>query len=239
MDNFRKLKLPFDEVWCINLLEREDKYRTMCTQFVHLGILDTVKFYRDVKYPFSDKIARFLWSNNFSDVKTGGAFNLTRNNYKLIKSAYLRGVNSIMIIEDDCLFYKDVNILQLYFDNLPYDYDVLQINCLRGRYEELHFEKPENVNKLWDLSCIKTYGTGCYALSRNGMKKIITFLDNKFTAIDTPLYDNNTNWKIYIPNRPLGLCIPESESDIQGVLSEHHYYYKDIKNIDLSMYQYE
>lgn len=238
MDNIQKLKLPFDEIYCINLIEREDRYNKMIKIFNHLGITENVKFHRAVKHPFCDKISTFIRDNKLGEI-WGNAFSCTREHYTIIKSAYLRGINTIMIIEDDCCFYKDIQELQKYFDNLPNDWDILRVNCLRGSTEERHFNKPENINKLWDREFISTLGTGCYCLNRNGMKYMINYIDNRYDAIDIPLcYYVNSKLNTYISNRPLGLQFPE-QSDIQDTTPLNHYYYKDIKNIDLTMYQYD
>lgn len=239
MDN--KLHLPFEEVYCINLVEREDKYQYQVKQFLQLGILDKVIFHRDVKYPFVNEISEFLRKHQNGCIFKS-AFNCTRNHYRIIKSAYLRGVKSIMIIEDDNNFYNDIDTLQKYFDNIPEDWEILRINCLRGAHEQKHFLKPENNHKLWDDIMIGIYGTGCYALNRVGMTKMIDWIDTKFDPIDEPLYQyKKLNAKMYISNIPLGLCFPEQfQSDINvgnGNNSPQMYVY-DIKELDKSKYQY-
>lgn len=237
----KKLHLPFEEVYCINLIEREDKYKYQVKQFLQLGILDKVIFHRDVKYPFVNNISTFL-SNSHKFYIQKSAFNCTRNHYRIIKSAYLRGIETIMIIEDDNNFYNDIDTLQHYFDNIPNDWEILRINCLRGAHEQKYFLKPENNHKLWDDVMIGIYGTGCYALNRIGMKKMIDWIDKRFDAIDEPLYQyTQLKAKMYIPNIPLGLCFPEQfSSDITEVNEEHfpHRFVYDIKELDKSKYQY-
>jgi GR25 family glycosyltransferase involved in LPS biosynthesis len=239
METHQKLYLPFEEIYCINLVEREDKYNYQVKQFSQLGILDDVIFQRDVKYPFVKEISLFLRSNKLGYC-VNNAFNCTRNHYRIIKSAYLRNVQTIMIIEDDNNFYNDIETLQCYFDNLPNDWDVLRINCLRGSHEQSHFLHPDNINKFWDKQMIGIYGTGCYALNRKAMKTIIDWIDTKFDAIDEPLfYYTKVNLNIYIPNLPLGLCFPDQfDSDINfgnGKGSPQEYVFH-IKNLDKSKY---
>ena len=237
----KKLHLPFDEIVCLNLVEREDRYNKMCEIFKYLGIDDKVKFHRAVKHPHCEEISESIMVKKLGTIY-GDAFSCTREHYAIIKSAYLRGLNSIMVIEDDCWFYRDIDELQQYFDNLPDDWDVLRVNCLRGRHEEKHFLKDENINKLWDREFISTYGTGCYCLNRIGMKKMIDWIDKQYNSIDIYLFKyNDLGCNTYIPNRPLALCFPdENGSDINIGIQKTgpQYYYLDIKNIDLSMYKY-
>lgn len=237
------LHLPFDEIYCLNLVERTDRYEQQKIQYEYLGISNNIIFYRDVTHPFVNDISSFLRKNKIGCL-FGAAFNCTRNHYTIIKSAYLRGVTSIMIIEDDNQFYKDPDILQKYFDNLPEDWEILRVNCLRGKGEDAQFNRSGNTDKLWGIVETAIWGTGCYALSREGMRKMIEWIDSRYDAIDVPLfYYWESKIKMYIPKLPLGLCIPElSGTDIYkddyNLLHGPQFYYKDIENIDLTMYQY-
>lgn len=237
------LHFPFEEIYCLNLVERTDRYEQQKAQYEYLGISNNITFYRDVRHPFVNEISSFLRDNQIGNLR-GAAFNCTRNHYAIIKSAYLRGVESIMIIEDDNQFYKDSLELQKYFDNLPEDWEILRVNCLRGSREETQFNRDGNTDKLWDNVETAMWGTGCYVLSREGMHKMIEWIDSHYDAIDVPLfYYWKSKIKMYIPNRPLGLCFPEltgtdiCEGDCAG-MSGPQFYYKDIKDIDLSMYKY-
>jgi GR25 family glycosyltransferase involved in LPS biosynthesis len=237
----KKLNLPFDEVYCINLVEREDRYNLQCKQYQMLGIDNKVIFHRDVKHPFVNEISGFLKTNYGAQIDKS-AFNCTRNHYMIIKSAYLRGVNSIMVIEDDNQFYNDIEVLQKYFDNLPNDWEVLRINCLRGKFEQDQFLRQDNIDILWKPIENALWGTGCYALSREGMRKMIEWVDTRYDAIDIPLYQH---WKLkakqYIPNIPLGLCFAEQYGTDIGVgtqLNGPQYYYKQIVGLDESKYTY-
>lgn len=240
MDN-KKLYLPFDEIVCLNLVERDDKYNKMNEIFTYLGIDDKVKFHRGVKHPLCDQLSTFIKQNGLGNL-TGHAFSCTREQYTIIKSAYLRGVNSLMIIEDDCWFYKDIYELQRYFDNLPDDWDILRVNSLRGRTEEKYCSREEYENKLWVPVQSAIYGTGCYCMTRTGMKAMIDWIDKNYDAIDMPLwYYWKIGVKMYIPKRPLALCFPEetiSDINVGNQKGGPQYYYLDIEDIDLSMYKY-
>lgn len=232
------MKLPFDEVYLLNLCEREDKYNRMRERIDYMGW--DVKDFRVVKHPMSDIVVDNMGWNlcgkGFS-ICNGGVFNCTREEYTIIKSAYLRGLNTIGIIEDDCSFYKDLSVWEEYMNSLPEDWDILRINCLRGGYEEDYCIKD---GKKWVRLQNHIYGTGFYVMNRKGMKYMIDKIDECYQPIDHPLYNYDSDKvNIYIPNIELSLCLEDSyESDIRGNASDNmfHNYYKDIKRLNLDNY---
>lgn len=233
-----KLNLPFDKIYLINLVENKNRLNDMYDQFRYLGIKNDVELFQTCLHPHINVISKSLSNNNCGNFNSPNAFNCTREHYTIIKRAYINNLNSIMIIEDDCQFLNKIDILQNYFDNLPYDWDILRINCLRGSTEEDYFN---NKSSLWEKQFIGIWGTGCYALSRKGMKYILDSLDNYYEPIDCPLFNYNKDKNInqYISKIPLGISKLDNNASIS---SENYtpynplYYYFDIKNINLHDY---
>ena len=233
---------PFEECYLINLVERKDRYKYMVNQFKELGCDDEIQIFHVVKHP-DWYLNRFLKGMNntlpwqgWIDVPS--AISCQREHYTLIKSAYLREVESIMIIEDDCGFLKDRRELEKYFNNLPSDWDILRINCLRGPKTQQYIEDFKDKYSYWYPQITMLWGTGAYALSRNGMKYILDWYEQYYASIDTPLaightkrLDSNlirykltdtSNVKFYIPAIPLGLCASEvaHKSDLHQKLND-------------------
>lgn len=230
------MKLPFSETWMISLVERPDRYEKMKKQFDYFKW--DVKEHRTVIHPWCKEIIE-----NFNESKKGrfkypNAFSCTREHYTLIKSAYLRGLDSICIIEDDCSFIKDISVWKEYFNNLPDDWDILRICCMRGRTEQNIIEENYQ-NLFWSPVSVKMWGTGCYALNRNGMKYMLNSIEKFMQPIDCPLfnYESNPDIKHYLPKIPLGLCLEDSlSSDISPRIDRCKLYFKDITNITLDEY---
>lgn len=195
------MKLPFEEVYLINLVEREDRYKMMKDQFSYLGW--EVKDHRVVIHPSNQTIFDNCKSK-FKYVSHPNAISCTYEHYTLIKSAYLRSVESILIIEDDTHFIKKEDIWNEYMNAIPEDFDILRLCCHRWTLS--------NSQELWIRTGRPMWGTGCYALSRNGMKYMIDSIDKVFQPIDGPLYDiaYESDIKHYICNTPLGIHLEDS-----------------------------
>jgi hypothetical protein len=233
------MKLPFDEVYLLNLCERPDKYKDMRQRIDYMGW--DIKDFRVVKHPISEEIINSKSHIENLDIWFAGEFNCAREEYTIIKSAYLRGLNSVGIIEDDCSFYKDISLWEEYMNNLPDDWDILRINCLRGGYEEYYCNLSDST--YWVKQENAIYGTGFYILNRNGMKYMIDSIDKKFQAIDMPLFNiydlKTSNINVYIPKLELSLCLEDSfNSDIREncINKPCHNYYKDISKFKKENY---
>lgn len=220
------MELPFEETWMISLCEREDRYKMMIPQFKELGW--DVKDFRVVKHPASDLITDLI-GKDLNITRGGGEFNCTREHYTLIKSAYLRGVKSICIIEDDVHFLKDKSVWEEYFKNLPNNWDILRFCSNRNDFIP--------ITKYWTRCVLPLFGTGCYALSRKGMKYMIDSIDNKYQPIDVPLFNicNNREINHYIPTTPLGIHLEDSlQSDINK--NTESYWFGYTKFLDKNNY---
>jgi GR25 family glycosyltransferase involved in LPS biosynthesis len=196
---FNRVTLPFDKVYCLHLVEAENRLDHLKNEFSRLGILQDVEIWWSCKHPKVLEICNFLHNTNqfyWNGLGNGGAFNCTREHYQMVKTAYLRGYNSICIIEDDITFTDDVELIKRVFNSIPNDYDILRISyhIRRGliypSIPELFIE--DDTMRLW--------GTQMYALSRAGMKYYIEYVDNNYCVADAPLYDVDAIQKYGLKN---------------------------------------
>ena len=232
------MKLPFSETWIISLVSRPDRYEKMRKQidWFDWDVYD----HRVVLHPHCQKIMDGINFCGVGHLNTANAFSCTREHYTLIKSAYIRGLESICIMEDDVSFYLDQSIWQDYMSSLPSDWDILRICAHRGSTEENYFLN-QYPNSKWAPVFLGMWGTGCYALNRRGMKYMIDQIDSFMQPIDQPLYSYKKDPRIkhYFPNIPLGLCLEDSfKSDI-NMISDINHYFEDIKSFDRSKYEFK
>lgn len=227
------LNFPCSEIYLLNLYEREDKFQKMKERLEKIGI--NVIPFRTVKHSFQDKMVKFIKPISIG-MENGCVFSCTREHYTIIKSAYLRGLDSVGIMEDDCWFLKDKNIWKKHLSNLPSDWDILRINCLRGDVEE--FTGDESY---WYKTNRNISGTGFYILNKKAMEYIINYLDKKYAPIDYPIEMANKLKKlnVYLPKIELSLCIEDTEtwdSDIRQEIDKAHLFYKTIKRFNKENY---
>ena len=127
---------PFDKIICLHLVEDINRYNSIIDQIKYFGIEDKFEFwYTCKKSPITNQIGNNM--NNLKDgyyesIKRknpdvyGNVFDCAYNHYNIIKTAYLRGFNNVLIIEDDILFNKDKKILETLFNNIPQDYNIIK-----------------------------------------------------------------------------------------------------------------
>lgn len=188
--------LPFDKVYCLHLTEATERYDNIMEQFAKLGITDQVNIWWTCLRPISTDIGNnipTLHTKYYDDVKNGynpnvygSVFNVSFEFYTIIKQAYLRGFNTILLMEDDIRF-KDGYDYESLFANLPEDWDILRLGF--SDYHDDWIRKEEKF-KTDDSELLKInwqFGGMCLiALNRNAMKYYIDYMEAKFECADYP-----------------------------------------------------
>ena len=202
----------FDKIYCLHLAEAKERYDSLLKEFNSVGILKNVEIWWTCKRQISSTLGKYLYEKEYKSSNNyyAGAFNCQIEHYSIIKQAYLRGYENILILEDDIAFIKDIEYIQKIINGIPKDYDILKLYDTyqsNGKYKI----KEENSNLFIPFE----YGTyGCstlaYALSRKGMEYYIDFVDNKYVFADTPLYNYDSTKKLnyYVPNY-MPFCLPK------------------------------
>jgi len=190
-------KWPFDETYCIHCLEYKDRLKQSQDTFKKLGIFDKVIYWYTCKRPISNFCGNkllTLHSQYYDQVRGwnlnvyGGVFNCALEHYTLIKTAYLRGLEHILIFEDDIYSNIGKEEFDLIMSYLPEDYDFISFN------NDAHFDDKatskyiEEKGSPFQKHSIRyapfINSTCCYALSRKGMKFYIDFNDRSFSYSD-------------------------------------------------------
>ena len=214
------MKLPFDKIICLHLVENTERYNSIIQQIKYFDIEDKFEFwYTCKKSPITNQIG-----DNIDGIKDeyydnirktnpnvyGNVFDCAYNHYNMIKTAYLRGFNNILIIEDDILFNKDKIFLETLFNNIPEDYNIIKFYY---SYDNNNFNIDEikYVDKSYEQFYKYDFSTLCYSLSRKGMEIMIDEYENNFTAADVILENikknDKKNDKYYILSHQK-LCVP-------------------------------
>lgn len=195
------MKLPFDKIYCLHLTENKERYNNILQQFDKLNIENDIDIWYSVLRPFStfigDKIDT-LHTNAYNKLKEsfnenlyGSVFNVSMEFYTIIKQAYLRGFNSICLLEDDFVLKDELDYEQI-FNNLPDDWDILRLaySYIHEKWmkEDLDFINSPDffVKKNWGFG-----GMHFIALNRKAMEYYINFMDDKFEYADAPIIKCN------------------------------------------------
>ena len=187
-------KLPFDKIYCLHMAENEIRYQNMMSEFDRLNIKDQVEIWWTCKRKISSKIGDYLeslhsifynYKRKHNEDLYGGVFNCSFEHYTIIKQAYIRGFNSILIFEDDITFNKHISVEEIYniFNSIPDDYDIIKFyneNLDKSKILDEVTYISNNEQNIYNYSLSSL----CYALSRNGMKKYIEKMDDKFEIAD-------------------------------------------------------
>lgn len=202
------MKLPFDKIYCLHLVESDERKKGVLNEIKKIQLENEVNFWYTTKKPintiigesisglhteFYDKVRKLVNPDIY-----GAVFDCAYNHYSIIKQAYLRGFNNILIIEDDIHFNDDITLLNNIIENIPQDYDVLKLfNDLNPHIlgvKRKGVELSNTDNKYFDLlnandeySKIYRGSTLCYGLSRIGMSALITIYETEFMPSDMSL----------------------------------------------------
>lgn len=164
------MKKYFDNIYCINLNKRTDRWQESLLEFAKIGIKNKVERFSAIEHNI-------------------GISGCTRSHYELIKLAKCRGEKNILIFEDDVEFVRldiwglfDKSINQLTNQNLNYE-----LFYFGGNIKDKNAVLKVNDNLL-KLECIKT--THCYAINSSIFDIIIDY----YKKVD---WGNKENWMHY------------------------------------------
>ena len=215
MDSLKNI----EKMYVIHCVENEKRLENIKYQFEHNKIVEAnTEIYWTCYFPFSDVAANaMLLSNKSRFLSNKNEYNLTREFYRIIKVAYLQGVKSICIFEDDFSLINEKDFIK-FMNNLPEDFDIVQLSYLFND-DMYDFKKLLNKYKngiLWVEKNFGAWSNNGLILSRKGMKYFIDNINKEFKAADIPTHESkndnayfgkinqsNKDLKHYIPTIPL------------------------------------
>lgn len=215
----------FDKIYIIHCLENTKRLENIKFQLNNLQCnLNKFNVHETCYFPFSKQAQLgLLFTNKTRYISTAAEFNLVREFYQIIKTSYLKGYDHILIFEDDfsLINYK---LLEEYFQELPDDWDIIQLSYLFNKYQYDYNKLFTNENK-WVKKDFGAWSNNGLGLSKKGMKYWIDYIDYEFVAADIPTHESTNNMTYYgkvnqshlnhyIPNIPL-IYIDGQESTVQ------------------------
>lgn len=241
------LNTVFDKIYVIHCAENLERMNNIKLQITESEI--DLDIWWTCYHPHSDVMMNgMILSNSVYRASNGRELNLAREFYTIIKTSYLRGYNNVLIFEDDFHLMK-TECIKPFCDNIPKDFDIIQLSILAETWmfsiDELR--KEYNNGKYFIPMKFGAWSNCGLALSRNGMKYFIDYLDNVFTAADIPIFestniipiygnkiDNNLNH--YIPTVPLVYLNNSFKSQVQIKYKDDSFLYKLYEYINKENY---
>ena len=208
----------FGGIYVVGYVGYQDRVKNLIPELKRVGNFPRVEFSWDFPNRFFEKLKSQLPLGAHQGKHFGCGF----NHYRVIKSAYMLGKESIFIMEDDVRFLKDVGKIAAILASLPCprDYDMIMLD--KNWPKEMTAEEFEAYKKARTVSPYlmtfdKLFSSGCYALSREGMRKWIAAYEDgafnprkKFLANDQYFTRESlgTNAKLYCTNPNFAVQIP-------------------------------
>ena len=170
----------FEYVACVCYTGYKDRYETIVRELSRVGLLDRTNFFWDFPSPCTGWMAQRSSHSRYHQ----RMFPVGYNNYRAIKTCYELGYNSILVLEDDIRFLKDLKCIEQSIRSIPKDYEIVMLDKnfptdMGKNYIQHNEPATEFTGIKWCLFS-KFHSSGCYSLSRIGMVKFIERYEKDF-----------------------------------------------------------
>lgn len=192
----------FDKIYCINLDRRKDRWNETVNELNKWGLLNQVERYSAID-------GRTIKDNKFKI--NNGELGLLNTHLDIIKDAKTKNYKSILLLEDDVEFTKEILNLDKYFDVLPKNWDILWF----GGNHNKHMGNKINLINDKIIKCNMTYSTHSIAFNNSIFDVILNLLKNRQKPVDVYYSDLQKIKNCYSFNPSIALQRP-SYSDIQN-----------------------
>jgi GR25 family glycosyltransferase involved in LPS biosynthesis len=198
-----KLFERFDETFLINLKKREDRLH---------NFIDQVNNYDLGKFKVFEAIDGSSIPENYPNVSTGNV-GLLHSGIQIIEESIKNNYEKILIIEDDCVFNENVKDIDVYFEHLPPNWDMVYF----GGNHNPHIDTPKPIiinDKV--VKVHNTFTTHCVAINKNMFLIILELLKTFGGPIDVLYQTLQSNYNVYCFN-PLIATQMVGFSDIENM----------------------
>lgn len=153
----------FDQIYCINLEKRKDRWDNCVFQFLDYGINNKIK-----------KMKGIIYNNLKLSQKQKAQIGCTLSHYYILQEAQINNLSKILVLEDDFLFLKNNQYTNFILNNcladLPQDWDLFYLGAFFVKGYD--YEPTENYSK--NLIKVNTgFCTHAISYSNLAIKKIL------------------------------------------------------------------
>ena len=203
------LKKYFDQVFCINLDKRKDRWTETGTELKKWDLFNGVN--RFIGIDGSE-----LTYDKTKFRVNSGELGLLKTHIKLLQIAKTKKYKNILILEDDIEFTEEIKNLEKYMSQVPSDWDILYF----GGNHNIH--EGEKINKINDnvIKCSRTYTTHCIVLRNTIYDKCLNLIKGCDKPVDMYYSDLQKELNVYSLYPSVALQ-RVSYSDIQNKIEDN------------------
>lgn len=236
----------FDAIYCLSLADNIEKRSLLEKELSRVGILNS-KIFR-YKITVKNELYKYICSAPELNIdkylqSNPQAFNTTLGHYEIMKECLAMGYKRVLILEDDVRFLKNIKEMYDILENIPEECDI----CLFDKF--VPFSKEPYLNEIktnkintyfFNFEKIKLWSCGCYALSQNAMKTIVSKQVKKFVSADESTNKVNNDgvvvnddnlYNLYRVSAIKNLCVQDRRLKEQMKPIDYHLY-DDIVNLN-------
>ena len=175
-------KKHFDHIYCIHYLPYGDRYAKCLEELNRVGIRGSGIFSWKITWdsPLFDKLYEVC-----PDAPSVGCMKVGFAHYQCIKEAYELGFKSVLILENDNIFLKDLDVAERIIENTP-NCDIIlydKVPSPRANYEKALTDDRINEDFI-DIGKNLYVFANCYALNRRGMEHVIKNQERRLNVSD-------------------------------------------------------
>ena len=172
---------PWDKIDYIGAVCFTGNWERYCLLVNELNRVGITEYHITWSFPSPYRDLLFKHVPHIPDMdKRPGYFGATMGQYIALKNAYELGARTALLLEDDCRFLKDLDLLKETMSSLPPDWDILMLD----NFDDKYFTKKKTSG--WSLSAA-SHSTACYIVNRRAMKRLISLYESAITDRKTPL----------------------------------------------------
>lgn len=203
----------FDDIYCINLKNREDRWKSFLSEMARLNITDFKRF--DAVNGKELDYTNLSYSRNL----LSGELGVLMSHINLIKEAKERNLDSILVMEDDVYFTDEIYKINDYLNSIPKDWNFIYFGANHNQ------NIPEIINdKICRLK--HSFGLQCVGIKNTMYDRILSDVVKLEKQIDVYYAEYQSENKSYCFNPNIALQIV-SYSDIQNKVVDYTHFFKN------------
>lgn len=203
----------FDKTFCINLDRRFDRWSECISEFNKYKLTDIHRFKAVDGKDLPQTTSGFMTPSRLALVLT---------NIQILEEAIENNYNSILILEDDVEFEKQVENMNDHFNMLPEDWDMLYFG---GNHNTHMGMKPPVIVNEKVCKLHNTFSTHCVAINKKSYQLILDRIKKYDNALDVIYVDLQNKLNVY-SFYPVIATQRVSFSDIENKMTDYKWLIK-------------